>query len=794
MGNRFTALLILAAPLAFLCVAPTPLNADASGNATEIALPRGCPYSNLRIELDEFEVPTIRADSTEAAYFGIGYIQAYHRLVQLDVTRRLGRGELAEMVGDSYFENDRTMRRLRLGEVADESLKLYSESERALLDAYTAGVNLYISNCAELPMEFITTGAPREWTPSDTLVCAKVISWLSMDDFFTTMYWERAKNKVDKGLFDLVKLSDLESLMTHVNSADLQMQSDGLSNANHPGDFVLTSDSVDQSINHPGSNCFVISGQHTEDGRPWLASDPHLELRFPSIWYEMRYITPSLSVRGMCIPGMPIIVFGSNSQVTWGITALGGDVADAVRYKARGLGTNKPEYLTVNGWIPLISENEEYAIMSLTGAKAEKETVYYTQDGPVFYIDGDNLFVLKWTGFLPDREGVAFLSLNHASELEDIQAAVNDMTTSQNILFCTADGHIGYMPAGKYPVRAYDGSMLVDGSKTDTTWNRFLTSDDFPSIIDPKCGYIVSANQQVYPFNAVYPSENVTNDMWSNRYEDMLGGYRSYGHRAVRIAELIDQTLDNHAVSVQDIKHIQCDTYSILGAGFRDFTLETLDSVGYKTGTAGTRLAAAYAALRNWNGRCDADSSGACVSFLMLEKVADRILEPRGYRNTYERAWNQAFDFGRKLGVYWDDPKTEQVEDSSAILKWALEEAASHLEKTLGEPDNWRWDKLHFMDLSYPVPLLGSFAPGLVGSPGGYDTPWQGSSSINDKGFLVQDFAPSMRMIATPGELGEEFLSVLPGGQSGDVTDKHSKDQLELFIKGEYKPTEPRSD
>jgi len=198
----------------------------------------------------------------------------------------------------------------------------------------------------------------------------------------------------------------------------------------------------------------------------------------------------------------------------------------------------------------------------------------------------------------------------------------------------------------------------------------------------------------------------------------------------------------------------------------------------------------------------------------MLEKVADRVLAPRGYRTTFERAWNSAFDFGRKLSelyetprtlpvvektheVYddqlgelqniWDDPKTDQVEDAATILAWALEESAAYFETTLGPPDEWRWDRFHYMDLSYPVPLIGVFAPGLVGAPGGYDTPWQGSSALNRKGYLVQTFAPSMRMIASPGDFDGCFMSILPGGQSGKVTDPHSRDQLPLYLKGEYK-------
>ena len=33
------------------------------------------------------------------------------------------------------------------------------------------------------------------------------------------------------------------------------------------------------------SNAFVIHGNHTKTGKPFLASDPHLSAALPSFWY-----------------------------------------------------------------------------------------------------------------------------------------------------------------------------------------------------------------------------------------------------------------------------------------------------------------------------------------------------------------------------------------------------------------------------------------------------------------------------------------------------------------------------
>ncbi len=779
--------------------------------AETLQLPRGCPHPDLRIELDGYEVPTIYADSINAAFFGAGYMQAHHRLVQLDVTRRMGRGELAGFAGDAVLGSDKTFRRLGLAKVAGESLKLYSDGERALVEEFANGVNFCIRNCAELPAEFLMSGAPREWTAEDTLVCARVMSWMLMDDFFQTVSGERIRRTAAPELYSLVEVPPYESYISQINPEDIQALTGGAPESG----ITVASGIAERNAHRPGSNCFVVSGRLTDSGNPILASDPHLEVTFPPVWYELRFETPDFRARGMTVVGTPIIAIGANEHCVWGVTALGGDVADAIRFKTRGMDEGAGEYLTREGWRKFRAEEARYTIAGIKGKSEVSETILHTDFGPVYYTERDSVIVLNWVGFLPDAEGAAYVKVNTAKNIHDIRDAVAAMSTSQNFLCADAGGNIAYFPVGKYPVRAYDGAAVADGGAADLRWEKFVTAADLPGMVNPASGYIVSANNAVYPAGFALDLPGI-GDIEAEKF---IGGYRSYGHRAERIDELIrEKTAGAKKLTLLSAGEIQTDTYSRLGAGFRDFAIDTLDSAAFAYGAPDSPVRAAYVSLENWDGRCDADSAGACVAFLMLEKTADRILGQRGWRSTGERAWNRCFDYGRRLGDLWDDPKTEERETEAEIIAWALEETAAHLENTLGAPNGWRWASLHPMDLSYPVPFIGRHAPGLTGSPGGYDTPWQGGAAMNDAGLLVMNFAPSMRLIATPGgfgmrgkgaagdgasadgpesesgagggdgdEAGGEYLSILPGGQSGKVTDPHSKDQLGLYLSGGYK-------
>ncbi len=67
-----------------------------------------------------------------------------------------------------------------------------------------------------------------------------------------------------------------------------------------------------------GSNNWVVSGTMTSSGSPILCNDPHLELSFPSIWYEIQLTTPNFNVYGVSFPGAPSVIIGFNDHIAWG--------------------------------------------------------------------------------------------------------------------------------------------------------------------------------------------------------------------------------------------------------------------------------------------------------------------------------------------------------------------------------------------------------------------------------------------------------------------------------------------
>ena len=122
--------------------------------------------------------PTSSQKSTDDAYRALGFVHARDRLFQMDFMRRLGAGRLSEVTGRPTLRLDKTMRTLGLYRLEEETVKRLPPDARAALDAYSQGVNAFLSaRSGALPPEFIVLRyRPEEWTPADSLVWGRLMA------------------------------------------------------------------------------------------------------------------------------------------------------------------------------------------------------------------------------------------------------------------------------------------------------------------------------------------------------------------------------------------------------------------------------------------------------------------------------------------------------------------------------------------------------------------------------------------------------------------------------------------
>ena len=133
---------------------------------------------------DQAGVPHIFAATDHDAFFALGYVHAQDRLWQMEMNRRIGAGRLSEILGDATLDIDKFQRTLGYYRLVKTDYEKLSERSRGALDAYAAGVNQWISEGHTLPPEFLLLGVkPEPWTPYDSLVWEKMMSWDLAGDY-----------------------------------------------------------------------------------------------------------------------------------------------------------------------------------------------------------------------------------------------------------------------------------------------------------------------------------------------------------------------------------------------------------------------------------------------------------------------------------------------------------------------------------------------------------------------------------------------------------------------------------
>jgi penicillin amidase len=157
--------------------------------------------------------------------------------------------------------------------------------------------------------------------------------------------------------------------------------------------------------------------------------------------------------------------------------------------------------------------------------------------GGIPMIQGEHHYSLAWTGHSDHEHSVTlFSSFNKLKTAIDMSNLFDSLgiyhTVPQNLVFAFDNGDIGYILAANYPNRKnktpYSGCRVLDGTNSDNDWDGYLPAKSMPRVINPKKGYIVTANNRVVPENS----------------ELDIGATITSTVRAQRITELIQSGID----------------------------------------------------------------------------------------------------------------------------------------------------------------------------------------------------------------------------------------------------------
>ena len=706
------------------------------------------PGIENRVEIltDSWGVPHVLAQNEEDLFFTCGYLHAKERMWQMEVMRRLASGRLSEIFGKKALGRDRFIRNLGLKEAANESLAKLYPRERDLINAYCRGINFWMESQGWIwPPEFlILRFRPEPWHPLDSLIIKEIMSMLLCVDYPS----ELLRGNVAKRLGAERALQILEAEIEEIPDEIREASVGELSDVFFGG----------------GSNNWVVSGELTKSGKPLLANDPHLQIRFPPIWFEAHLRCPTINVVGVTIPGLPFVIIGHNENIAWGMTNSGIDVQDLYVEK---LDESGDKYWTHGGWRPLSKKDEVFFVRG--NGKPDRMTVNWTERGPIIspeIIKSLSPISLRWIIHDGGRELEAFYKLNKAANWDEFRDALALYSSpSQNIVYADLEGNIGYWLMGKVPLRQSNSALFpFPGWIESGQWHAFLKEKDKESIFNPEDGIIVTANNRILP----------------SSFPHYLSVDWDLPLRAKRIRELLEKR-DNH--DIESFVNIQRDIY----AKNSEVYFQVLEGLAEEEGDSGEALNI----LRSWDRQM-----GSGRAPLLYKTFCDILTEETLGDELGDDFHAFDFLFRRKnaglmrilsdpQSPWYDDKNTPAVENQEEVVRLSLRKAIERLVREYGEDREWDWGAIHSLRYTH---LLGEGRLFRFFNRGPY--PVYGDAFTVNATFskdLSTTHGPSYRQIIDLSDFGNS-VCVITSGQSGHFLSRHYDDQISLWLEGQYHP------
>ena len=125
--------------------------------------------AEVHVWRDDYGIPHIFANDMNDAARALGYLHASERLYQMEMSRRIGQGRIAEIVGPDMVGVDKFLRTLGLYRACrvECSRRCRRRPKRGCKPMPTASTPFWIPPNA-LPVEFLLLGAnPEHWKPAE---------------------------------------------------------------------------------------------------------------------------------------------------------------------------------------------------------------------------------------------------------------------------------------------------------------------------------------------------------------------------------------------------------------------------------------------------------------------------------------------------------------------------------------------------------------------------------------------------------------------------------------------------
>lgn len=719
---------------------------------------------------DERGVPLISgADRGDVAY-ATGFIHAQDRFFQMDLLRRVGAGELAELFGAKALPLDRSHRLHRFRARAERAVLGMSAQERAFLDRYVNGINDGLAALKANPFEYALIGVkPRPWTAVD--------SYLVVYAMYFDLQGNQQTRELARGwLRDNTTAEQRAFLLPDASLWDAPVDAAGIAVAAAPipptppawwgkpkEDAPVKVASAD-FVDHVGSNNWAIAGTRSKDGAAIVADDMHLGMQLPNIWYRVALQfkddqgKPRRTV-GVTLPGaLPTVVVGSNGHVAWGYTNSYGDYLDLVTL---GADPARPGQLrTPAGWeTPALREE----IILVKGAAADKFNVRETSAGPVLEA-GNKLYAIRWIAHEAGAVNANPKKLETVESLDEALAvAVTLGIPAQNFVGGDAKGNIGWTIAGPLPKRSQYGEGASFPIADDGAFASFagsIESSSHPKLVNPAGGQLATANNRQLAGEGAQTIGDGGFDIGA-RNRQVQEGLQALGART----------------DLQAVHAIGLDDRALFIAPWRGRAMKVLDAAAIKD----KPLRAEYLALLrdSWSGRASVDSVGYRLARQFMWSMNDVLYGAANAEllKIHEKATIAMINsrwpvvLGRLLDEQPAGWLPQGHADWRSVQLAAIDRAIEELTRDGAKLADATWGARNTATIAHPISGAAPFLKPLLAAPAD-----QLPGDANMPRVAGPKFGQSERMTVSPGK-EEQGVFNMPGGQSGHPLS-------EFFLKG----------
>jgi len=561
--------------------------------------------------------------------------------LQVEFFRRVSEGRLAEILGDadpSVIDTDISFRHIGLHRTAKQQYAALAPEEKSLVDAYADGISQYFralrNREVALPagILIISPDAFTDFGGEDALAIARLQTYLlSYDgdgDISWTLSLDALKNQFPANSLD-PKIAARSGMAKDVfrfapwdpattTTGYPKGQGGAKPSAKTPSvkDLAGRTERYRSAVSWLkdlitpegfGSNNWAVSAGRSSTGHALVASDPHLSLSAPSVFWPVSMEVKSSDVAkawklsGISFPGIPGIILGHNEHLAWGATVAGYDVTDvyAEELSADGKG------VVFKGQTVALEMIDEVIGIQGGGSYTYRVPVVphhgpivpeITANHDVAPLDpAKGALSIRWTGAEPTAELTAILGVLRAKNVDEAREELKQFKVGgQNWMIGDTNGDILWTSHVNIPKRdtgavAWDPATMTgtlpclvlpgDGS---AEWNGSLASDLVPWEKNPVNGFIATANNDNI-------GDSLDNDPSNDTLPDgtpmYVGCSWDIGFREGRIQQRLKK-LDK--VTPEDMASIQGDVRSAMGSNLTPVLIGAIDRAEAERMTPGT--------------------------------------------------------------------------------------------------------------------------------------------------------------------------------------------------------------